>query len=72
MSSSGFDSLCVEERAAGRWAVTPRGGGSSWNGSGFEYEPLPSSRTDGFLARTRFTRDEAIEIARKLGEKEGE
>lgn len=47
------------------WKVTD--GASCLNKSGeWEYEPLPSSRDDDFMARCRFaTADEAIEAARK-------
>lgn len=32
----------------------------------FTYEPLPSSRTEEFFKNTRFTLDEAMEIANKI------
>lgn len=31
-----------------------------------EYEPLPSSREDDFIKRTRFPLDEALELARRI------
>lgn len=50
-------------RGGDRWAVRD-GRGYVLNGQGhFEYERWPSSRDDGFLARCRFSRDEAIRIA---------
>jgi hypothetical protein len=48
-----------------RWAV--RAGGFCLNEHGaWEYEPIPSSRTDGFLRRCRF---ESVEAALSAWEK---
>jgi hypothetical protein len=45
-----------------RWAISD--GGHVLNRKGrWEYEPLPSSRTEAFRRRTRFPRDEAIHRA---------
>jgi hypothetical protein len=46
------------------YAVTRRG--FCWNGSEWEFEPLPSGRDDEFIARTRFTFDRACGIAESL------
>lgn len=55
----------VEARGQGWWVVT--NGGAVLNKDGqWEYEPLPSSRTDEFLARTRFTLSEAVKEARGI------
>lgn len=49
----------VESRGAGIWAVTS-GGRSVLNSDGeWEFEPMPSSRTDEFIARTRFSFSDA-------------
>lgn len=48
-----------------KWSVT-RHTGSVLNRDGeWEYEPVPSSRDDGFLARTRYSLSEAQEMAVK-------
>jgi hypothetical protein len=45
----------IEKRGVGRWVCTT-GTGDALNGYGeFEYEPLPSNRSDEFIHRTRFT-----------------
>jgi hypothetical protein len=31
----------------------------------FEYEPMPSSRTDDFIARTRFSLEQALQLAER-------
>lgn len=51
----------VSTRGDDRWAITD--GGSVWNGEKFEYEPLPSNRTDEFKARTRFDLRTALRLA---------
>jgi hypothetical protein len=45
-----------------RWAISDRGNVLNRQGR-WEYEPLPSSRTEAFRRRTRFPRDEAIHPA---------
>jgi hypothetical protein len=47
-----YDTWAVRQ---GPWCLNA---GLEW-----EYEPLPSSRGDDFLRRTRFTKDEALELA---------
>lgn len=58
-----------------RWAVTRNGDCLNRAGT-WDYEPLPSDRTDDWLKEHRFdTRDEAFEAARKAlstGERGGE
>lgn len=52
----------VESRGDGTWAV--KNGGCVLNVDGvWEYEPNPSNRTDEFIARTRFDRDDAFRRA---------
>jgi hypothetical protein len=46
------------------WAVIWMG--ECWNGTDWEWEPLPSSYDDDFLARCRFTLEEACRHARSL------
>lgn len=57
----------IVKRGDGKWSVF--NGCSVFNREGeWEYEPLPSSRDDDFIARTRFSFDEAF----RLGEAEAE
>ncbi|WP_217925125.1 hypothetical protein [Miltoncostaea oceani] len=59
--------VTISLRDRDRWAIV-RSGGFCMNRSGqWEYEPLPSSRSDDFIARTRFTLTEATEICRSKG-----
>lgn len=52
-------SIKVEWRGGDTWAVTD--GRQCLNNKGkWEYEPLPSSRTEEFLARCRFTENMAL------------
>ena len=63
--------LRVERRGAETWAVC-EGARSVVNRDGArEQEPLPSSRDDDFLARTRFGLPEALRIARRRAEQSG-
>lgn len=54
--------LTVQERSEGSWSI-------KWNemvltrDRRWVYEPSPSDRDDGFLARTRFPEETAIELA---------
>lgn len=56
--------ITVEYRGHGRWAVKHLAYVLSGTGE-WDYEPNPSSRTDEWLARHRFTRDEALELAKQ-------
>lgn len=47
------------------YAVCILGGVVNRDGD-LEYEPLPSSRDDAFIARCRFPRDTAVAIAERL------
>jgi hypothetical protein len=55
--------LLIDSRGGDKWAVV-HGGFVLNSEDEFEYEPLPSSRDEAFLARTRFRFDEAVERAR--------
>ena len=55
----------VEDRGAGAWAVVD--GASCLNRDGeWEYEPLPSSRTQAFFDRCRYPKNEAIQRAQDI------
>lgn len=56
--------VTVEWRGGDTWAVIWMG--ECWNGTGWEWEPSSSNREDDFLARTRFSLDEACAHARAL------
>lgn len=55
----------VERRGQDSWAVLRRG--ACWNRrtKQFEYEPLPSSRTDAYKRTHRFPLNQALAIARE-------
>ena len=53
----------LRDRAGGLWAVVVDGGHVLNAAGGTEHEPLPSSRDDAFLARTRFPLDGALALA---------
>lgn len=57
--------VTVEWRGGDRWAVMERVFCYDATGTA-EYESIPSDRTDEFKARFRFSRDEAIRIAREV------
>lgn len=54
----------VKWRSEGKYSVSYFN--DVWNGQEWEYEPLPSSRDDDFLKRTRFSLDKAVGIASAL------
>lgn len=60
------DPVAITAAWRGGEAYAVARGGFVWNGDEWEYEPRPSSREDDFLARTRFTYDEANAIALRL------
>lgn len=57
--------LAVEQRAPGRFAVTRNGRCLRNDGRQWEYESLPSSRPEQFLALYRMPLGEALELARQ-------
>ena len=59
-----FWCLRIEQRSAGRWVVTD--GFDVYTSDGREDEPIPSSRTDEFKARTRMSLDDAKALALQL------
>lgn len=58
--------ITVEYRGQGTWAVCWPGCGCWGTDGDWDYEPIPSSREDGWLERHRFTEDEALRIAHCL------
>lgn len=57
----------VQWRGADKYAISRFG--EVWNGEDWEYESLPSNRTDEFIAKTRFSLDEAVAMAKDLPDK---
>lgn len=51
-------------RGGNRWAVTHMA--DCWSLDGWQYESMPSSRTEEFLAISRFPLEEAVAIARNV------
>lgn len=58
--------LELRDPERGLWCVLRLGSNLSRDGH-WLHEPLPSSRTEGFIAATRFTLPEALEVARNAG-----
>jgi hypothetical protein len=56
--------IYVEDRGKGKWAVTYGGMCLGRNGE-WDYEPMPSSRTDEWIAANRFDSPEEAERAFK-------
>lgn len=56
--------ISVEWRGGDRWAVL-RGGECLGRDGDWDYEPLPSSREEDWLATHRFSEEEALALARK-------
>lgn len=56
--------LTVEQRAPGQWAVCRMRQCLTADGT-WDYEPLPSSRTDEWKAAHRFDLDTALRLARE-------
>lgn len=66
--SDGRLRITVESRGDDRWVVCD--GGCCLNRDGeFEYEPLNSNRGEEFIARTRFSFEEAWELAEAAASK---
>ena len=57
--------LYVEWRGDGNWCVKDMFQCYRADGER-EHEPIPSSRDDAFIARTRFPLDEALELAKRI------
>jgi hypothetical protein len=60
----GQDHIKVEWRGDDRWAVIEAGMCLTRSGT-WEYEPMPSRRTEAFLKRCRFSLDDALRAAAK-------
>src|SRR5580700_2860866 len=60
--------ISLESRGKDRWAVC-WGSMCLSNGGKWDYEPMPSSRTPSYLARHRFSLDEAKTLATKMAPK---
>lgn len=58
----GDSRIFVESRGDGQWAVCRDGFCLADDGI-WQWEPLPSSRDDAFLAKCRFPFDRALEMA---------
>lgn len=65
---AGRNAIFIEDRGNGKWAVSNGCSVLATDGE-WEYEPRPSNRDDDFLARTRFTLDEAKRRAVEAYEK---
>lgn len=59
--------VTVEQRGYGKWAVVD-GRFVLANDGEWEVEPLPSNRDNAFIARTRYSFDEAVERAKEIHE----
>ena len=64
------EDVFVEKRGEGKWCVQAFGGTVVDRELNRHYEPMPSSRTEEFIAATRFSLDEAFDIAKKFNERE--
>lgn len=56
----------AEWRGEDGWVISHNLG--LWNGSDWEYEPTSSGYTRDFIARTRFTREQACALAQQLAD----
>lgn len=64
-----FREITVDHRGGSRWAITNgHGSGLVWceRDGEWEWEPLPSNRDGEFLARCRYSLDDALRIAARL------
>lgn len=62
---SGSDRIRVEWRGDDKWAVVEAQMCLTQSGT-WEYEPMPSNRSDAFLKRCRFALDDALRAAAKV------
>lgn len=62
------EDVFVEKRGEGKWCVRAFGNTVVDRDLKRQYEPMPSSRTDEFIAATRFSLDEAFDIARRYNQ----
>jgi len=67
--SHSFDiTVEIRHKKEGRWAVRYGGGCYNKVNKDFEYEMLPSSRPEKWLQQTRFSLEEAVELAERVAE----
>ncbi len=62
------EDIAIEKRGENRWCVVVFGGTVIDCDLNRHYEPMPSSRTEEFIAATRFDLDEAFSIAKRYDE----
>lgn len=60
------DDIHIEKRGENRWCVSAFGGTVVDRELQRHYEPMPSNRTEEFIAATRFTLAEAFDIAQRF------
>lgn len=60
-----YFSITLSYRGNGLWAIKNRVNAYSRDGK-WNYEPLPSSRSDEYITKNRFTLEEAYPLAQKL------
>lgn len=64
--------ISIEKRSENQWCVCV---GSGWvlsKEADVMFEPMPSNRTDDFIAATRFTLAQAFEIAERFRKEEND
>lgn len=61
------EDLFVEKRGEGKWCVSVFGNVVDRD-LNRHYEPYPSNRSEEFIAATRFSLDEAFDIAKRYNE----
>lgn len=64
------EDIAIERRGEGKWCVQVFGGTVLDRDLNRHYEPMPSSRTEEFIAATRFTLEDAFTIAKRYEEHE--
>lgn len=64
------EDIAIERRGEGKWCVQVFGGTVLDRDLNRHYEPMPSSRTEEFIAATRFTLEDAYTIAKRYEENE--
>jgi hypothetical protein len=60
------DTITIENRSKGQWAVLQHGKLVLARDGEWEWEPLPSERTEAFKRRTRYTLTQAVRLARLI------
>lgn len=61
------DDVFIEKRGDDSWAVTYMGMCLTSDGEGWDYEPMPSNRTEDFIKAHRFPTPEAASEAYEKG-----